>query len=280
MSKEELQRFIALPNIAEWRKTLAARVESDPVQYFIIGVILVNAVILGLETDPGLMASYGTWLIAVDKLCLVIFIIELLVKLASYQTQFWRSGWNIFDLLVVGVALVPGAGPWAVLRSLRVLRVLRLLTVVPSLRKVVAAFIHAIPGLLGVMVVMGIFFYTMGVLATLLFGATFPQWFGNIGGSFYTLFQIMTLESWSMGIVRPVMEVHPFAWAFFVPFIIIATFTILNLFIGIIVSTMQELALTPELGATDPKVIDLLNRIDNDLKILRDKISESQSNDK
>ncbi len=280
MSKEELQRFIALPNIAEWRKTLAARVESDPVQYFIIGVILVNAVILGMETDPGLMASYGTWLIAVDKLCLVIFIIELLVKLASYQTQFWRSGWNIFDLLVVGVALVPGAGPWAVLRSLRVLRVLRLLTVVPSLRKVVAAFIHAIPGLLGVMVVMGIFFYTMGVLATLLFGATFPQWFGNIGGSFYTLFQIMTLESWSMGIVRPVMEVHPFAWAFFVPFIIIATFTILNLFIGIIVSTMQELALTPELGAADPKVIDLLNRIDNDLKILRDKVSESQGNAK
>ncbi len=277
MSKEELQRFVQHPDLPQWRKKLAAWVESDFIQYLVIAVILLNAVILGLETSPSVMNDYGYILKILDKLCLIVFIIELLIKLVSYQTWFWRSGWNIFDLLVVGVALVPGAGPWVVLRSLRVLRVLRLLTVVPSLRKVVAAFIHAIPGLFGVIVVLGIFFYTMGVLATLLFGSTFPQWFGSIGKSFYTLFQIMTLESWSMGIVRPLMEVHPFAWAFFVPFIIIATFTILNLFIGIIVSTMQELALTPELGAADPKVLELLNRIDTDLKILKEKISQSQS---
>lgn len=277
MNKEELNHFIELPNLPLWRKNLAKWIESTSIQNFVVGVIILNAIVLGLETEQTVMNNYGHFLIALDKFCLAVFVIELVLKFAAYQGRFWRNGWNIFDFLVVGVALAPGAGPLAVLRSLRVLRVLRLLTVVPSLRKVVAAFIHAIPGLFGVMVVMTIFFYTMGVMATLLFGAAFPEWFGSIGKSFYTLFQIMTLESWSMGIVRPLMEVHPFAWAFFVPFIIIATFTILNLFIGIIVSTMQELALTPELSAADPKVVELLNRIDTDLKILKEKISQSQS---
>lgn len=176
----------------------------------------------------------------------------------------------------MAIALTPGAGVWAVLRSLRVLRVLRLLTAIPSLRKVVAAFIHSIPGLSGVMAVMAIFFYTTGVLATRLFGESHPQWFGSLGASLYTLFQVMTLESWSMGIVRPVMETHPWAFAFFVPFIIIATFTILNLFIGIIVSTMQELSLTPENTThSDPEVITLLERIESDLKSLRNQIAKN-----
>ncbi|MBO1752295.1 ion transporter [Actinotalea sp. BY-33] len=232
--------------LPRWRLALAGHVESSRVQRFVVAVILVNAVLLGLETDARVMASVGGAVRLLDTLCLAVFVVELVLKMLAYGTSFWRSGWRVFDFVVVGIALVPGAGPWAVLRSLRVLRVLRLLTVVPSLRKVVAAFLHAIPGLLGVTAVMAIFFYTASVLATQLFGETFPQWFGGIGASLYSLFQIMTLESWSMGIVRPVMEVHPYAWAFFVPFIMIATFTILNLFIGIIVSTMQELATGPE----------------------------------
>jgi voltage-gated sodium channel len=200
----------------------------------------------------------------------VIFCVELALKLAAYRGLFWRSGWNWFDVVVIGFALAPGAGAWSVLRSLRVLRVLRLLTVVPSLRKVVAAFLHAIPGLLGVVAVMAVFFYTTGVLATKLFGATHPQWFGSLGASLYSLFQVMTLESWSMGIVRPVMEVHPWAWAFFVPFIVIATFTILNLFIGIIVSTMQELS-TSDAKAVLPSspAAAALARIEADLTELK-----------
>jgi voltage-gated sodium channel len=120
-----------------------------------------------------------------------------------------------------------------------------------------------------VVAVMAIFFYTAGVLATRLFGENFPEWFGTLGKSLYTLFQVMTLESWSMGIVRPVMESHPWAWAFFVPFIIIATFTILNLFIGIIVSTMQELSMLPEPGHSEPELEELLERMEADLKVLR-----------
>ena len=275
MSETDLITLLDHKNISPLRKKLATWVESTRVQIFVIAAILINAIVLGLETSPSVMASFSPVLIAIDKLCLLIFVIELVIKMFAYRLHFFRSGWNIFDFLVVGIALVPGAGVWAVLRSLRVLRVLRLLTAIPSLKKVVAAFIHAIPGLSGVMTVMSIFFYTTGVLATKLFGATHPEWFGTLGASLYTLFQVMTLESWSMGIVRPVMETHPWAFAFFVPFIIIATFTILNLFIGIIVSTMQELSIAPEIETTaDPELVTLLERIDTDLRALRKQIEK------
>ncbi|MFQ3670699.1 MAG: ion transporter [Verrucomicrobiia bacterium] len=256
-------------NPAPWRRQLGHWIESPRVQTFIVAIILCNAVILGLETDAGIMAAYGPLLKTLDKLCLAIFVIELVLKLIVFRWLFWRNGWNVFDFLVVAIALVPAAGPWAVLRSLRVLRVLRLLTVVPQLRKVVAAFLHSIPGLSGVVAVMAIFFFTASVLATNLFGSAFPAWFGSVGKSLYSLFQIMTLESWSMGIVRPVMEIYPWAWAFFVPFIMIATFTILNLFIGIIVSTMQELNTLPDLSGPDADLQAALDRIEKELTDLR-----------
>lgn len=272
MGEKEYQELSRTPGISQSRLRLAAWIDSPRVQHFVVAVILLNAVILGLETSPAVMARWGTLLVVLDKLCLAVFVLELVIKMQAYRGRFWRSGWNVFDFLVVGVALVPGAGPWAVLRSLRVLRVLRLLTVIPSLRKVVAAFLHSIPGLAGVVAVMSIFFYTAGVLATRLFGETYPDWFGSLGKSLYTLFQVMTLESWSMGIVRPVMETHPWAWAFFVPFIVIATFTILNLFIGIIVSTMQELSIMPEVQPVNTELEELLERMEADLKILRSSV--------
>ena len=279
MSETDLLQLLKHNDASETRIRLARWVESGRIQAIVIAVIIFNAIILGLETSRTAMDSFGGILIALDKICLGVFLVELAVKMFCYRTSFFRSGWNVFDLLVIAVALVPGAGVWAVLRSLRVLRVLRLLTAIPSLKKVVAAFIHSIPGLAGVMAVMAIFFYTTGVLATRLFGETHPDWFGSLGASLYTLFQVMTLESWSMGIVRPVMETHPWAFAFFVPFIIIATFTILNLFIGIIVSTMQELSLTPEINAsTDPEVIELLERIDTDLRALKSQLGRNAGN--
>jgi voltage-gated sodium channel len=278
MSELDLQRLEARPGVAAWRLTLARRVESSSVQIAIIALILLNAAVLGLETSTGLKARYGTGLMLLDKVCLAAFVVELGAKITAYRSLFFRNGWNWFDAIVVGIALVPNAGVWSVLRSLRVLRVLRLLTVVPQLRRVVAAFLHAIPGLLGVVAVMAIFYYTAGVLATSLFGVTFPQWFGSLGKSLYTLFQIMTLESWSMGIVRPVMESFPWAWAFFVPFIVIATFTILNLFIGIIVSTMQEMSTLPDATAPREDLKAALRRIEADLKLVRQHVEEDGRN--
>lgn len=274
MSEQDLLNLLSRKGVAPWRTSLARWVESSAVQKFIIAVILLNGLILGLETSPELMKRFGGFLLLVDKLCLLVFIIEISIKLLAYRLHFWRNGWNWFDFFVVAIALAPGAGPWAVLRSLRILRVLRLLTVMPQLRKVVAAFVHAIPGLSGVIVVMAVFFYTMGVLATNLFGEAFPQWFGTLGASLFSLFQIMTLESWSMGIVRPVMEVFPWAWAFFVPFIVVATFTILNLFIGIIVSTMQELQSLPDPTKPNAALLQTLSRMENDLQELRSHIEQ------
>jgi voltage-gated sodium channel len=215
-------------------------IERPVFQRVIIGLILVNAVLLGLETSPSVMATWGGTVTSLDRGILAIFVVEIAARLFVYRAAFWRDPWSIFDFAVVAIALVPSAGPFAVLRALRVLRVLRLLTIVPSMRRVVGALLAAIPGLGSIMLVLAILYYVFAVIATSLFSAAYPEWFGTIGRSLYTLFQIMTLESWSMGIARPVMENFPHAWAFFVAFILIATFTMLNLFIGIIVNAMQR----------------------------------------
>ena len=206
----------------------------------IMVLIVINAIILGLETVPSAMESYGTLLLTLDHLILSVFVIEILLRIFAHRLGFFRDAWSIFDFIVVGIALVPASGPFAVLRALRVLRVLRLMTLVPSMRRVVGALLKSIPGLGSIALVLLLIYYVFAVIATKLFGPEFPQWFGSIGESLFTLFQIMTLESWSMGIVRPVMEVHPAAWVFFVCFILIATFTMLNLFIAIIVNAMHS----------------------------------------
>jgi voltage-gated sodium channel len=221
------------------RGAILRRIEAPKAQYFIMFLIVINAVILGLETVPAAMQSYGSLLIAIDQLILGVFVIEILLRIYAHRLAFFRDPWSLFDFVVVAIALVPASGPLAVLRALRILRVLRLLTLVPSMRRVVGALLGSIPGLSSIALVLLLIYYVFAVIATKLFGEHFPQWFGSIGESLYSLFQIMTLESWSMGIVRPVMVEHPYAWIFFVVFILIATFTMLNLFIAIIVNAMQ-----------------------------------------
>jgi voltage-gated sodium channel len=206
---------------------------------FILTLILLNAVILGMETSATLMAQYGSLLLMLDKIMLAIFVLELLLRIFVHRLAFFKDPWSLFDFAVVAIALIPASGPLAVLRSLRVLRVLRVLSMVPSMKRVVSALLGSLPGLASIAMVLLLIYYVFAVIATKLFSAAFPEWFGSIGASFYTLFQVMTLESWSMGISRPVMEQFPYAWLFFVPFILVATFTMLNLFIAIIVNTMQ-----------------------------------------
>ena len=221
------------------RTQLRKVIEGRKVQQAIIGLILANALLLGLETSASLMAVAGDVITRLDQLILAIFVAEIAARLFVYRGSFWRDPWSVFDFTVVAIALVPASGPFAVLRALRVLRVLRLLTTVPSMRRVVGALLSSIPGLISIALVLMIFYYVFAVIATNLFASAYPEWFGTIGRSLYTLFQIMTLESWSMGIVRPVMEQYPYAWAYFIPFILIATFIMLNLFIAIIVNAMQ-----------------------------------------
>lgn len=223
-----------------FRQRLRNWVECARFQTAIVVLIVLNAVLLGLETWPAAMAAAGDLIIAIDRAILGVFVAELIARFYVHRLAFWRDPWSVFDFLVVAIALIPASGPFAVLRALRVLRVLRLLTMMPSMRRVVGALLSAIPGLGSIGAVLLIIYYVFAVLATNLFAVAYPEWFGNIGRSFYTLFQIMTLESWSMGIARPVMENFPYAWIFFVLFILVATFTMLNLFIAIIVSAMQS----------------------------------------
>jgi voltage-gated sodium channel len=223
-----------------WRAWLASFVESPPVQRTIVALILVNAVALGLETWPAAMERIGSLLLVLDRLILAVFVAEIAAKIIGHGWRFFRSAWNLFDFVVVGIALLPAAGAFTVLRALRVLRVLRLVSVMPRMRQVVEGLLRAVPGLGAIVGLLLLVFYVFGVMATKLYGGAFPEWFGTLGRSMYTLFQIMTLESWSMGIVRPVMETFPLAWLFFVPFIVVSSFTVLNLFIAIIVSAMQS----------------------------------------
>jgi voltage-gated sodium channel len=214
-------------------------VTSPRTERFILALIILNAITLGLETSAWVMDRIGPVLLVLDKIVLAIFVVEVVARIAVHRLAFFKDPWSLFDFGVVAIALVPAAGPFSVLRALRILRVLRMITIVPSLKRVVGALISALPGMGSIVLLMGLIFYVASVMATKLFGADFPQWFGSIPASAYSLFQIMTLESWSMGIVRPVMEVHPYAWMFFVPFILCTTFTMLNLFIGIVVNAMQ-----------------------------------------
>lgn len=222
-----------------WRQTGQVWLDTPFFQRTILALIVINAVILGLETSSSVMQAAGRWISLIDKTILAVFVAELSLRLFVHRLAFWRDPWSVFDFSVVAIALVPATGPLAVLRALRVLRVLRMLTIVPSMRRVVGALLSAIPGLSSIALVLLLVFYVFGVIATHLFGALFPDWFGHLGRSLYTLFQVMTLESWSMGIARPVMEEAPWAWAFFIVFILFATFTMLNLFIAIIVNAMQ-----------------------------------------
>ena len=215
-------------------------VEHPGMQAFIIVLILLNAAVLGLETWPAAMTAAGGLILALDQAILAVFVLEIAVRIYVHRWAFWRDTWSLFDFAVVAIALVPATGQLAVLRALRVLRVLRLLTMVPSMRRVVGALLASIPGLGSIGLVLLIIYYVFAVIATHLFAGAYPEWFGHLGRSLYTLFQIMTLESWSMGISRPVMESFPYAWAFFIPFILVATFTMLNLFIAIIVNAMQS----------------------------------------
>ena len=223
------------------RERLRVWVETPRFRYTILAIIGINSVTIGLETSPSVMAVVGDELHLIDNIILAIFVGELALRIYGHGWRFFRDPWGLFDFAIVTVALMPASEEFAVFRALRVLRALRLVSGVPRLRRVVGALLGAVPGIGAVAALLILIFYVFAVIGTKLYGTDFPQWFGTVGESMYSLFQIMTLESWSMGIVRPVMEVHPNAWAFFVPFIIVSSFTVLNLFIAIIVDSMQTM---------------------------------------
>jgi voltage-gated sodium channel len=221
--------------IITWRDRIEQFITHHAIQHFLVFLIVINAAILGIETNHEVMDSWGDELFLLDHAILGIFIMEIVLLIAARGFSFFKDAWCVFDFIVVGIALVPASGSLSVLRALRVLRVLRLINKVESMRKVVGGLLSSLPGLGSVFGLIMIIFYVASVIATNLYHKDFPDWFGNLTTSAFTLFQVMTLESWA---ARPVMEVFPYSWVFFILFILIATFIIFNLFIAVIVDSI------------------------------------------
>lgn len=222
-------------------------IESKIWNLSIIFVILFNSVLLGLNTFGGIKENYGNILNTLDHICLIIFTIELLLRLVCYRFAFFTNNerwWNIFDFIIVSASLF--AMQYSVLRTLRILRILRLISSFPSMKLVVNAVLKTIPAMISISMLLSIFYYVYGVLCVEFFGEAFPEWFGDLPRALYSLFQIMTLESWSMGIVRPIMEVYPYAWILFISYIIIVGMITINLIVGVIVNSINEITQSKE----------------------------------
>lgn len=227
------------------REKIRSLVESKAFENFILVVIVANAITIGIETTHP-EESIALGLAIFDFVCLLIYIVEAILKIIAYGGGYFRSGWNIFDFTIIVLCFMPtGIIPFPiqvarVLRIFRVFRVFRLISAFKEMRVIIQAIGRAIPGVAWTAFLLFIIYYVFAIIGTESFGEAFPEWFGNIGASFYTLFQVMTLESWSMGISRPVMEVFPWAWAYFVPFVIASAFIIVNVVVGIIVDVVDQ----------------------------------------
>jgi len=232
-----------MPGVGKERGRLKTKlkglVEAPWFSRTIMVLIIVNAAILGMETYPSVMKEYGATLKTIDHAILWVFVIELGMRLVANGSRFFRDPWSIFDTAVVAIAFMPANEAFSVLRAARVLRVLRLISIFPRLKRVVEGLITAIPGIGSIGAILMIVFYVFAVMATKLYGAAYPEWFGSLQASLFSLFQIMTLEGWA-DMVREIMKTHPFAWIFFVLYILCATFTVLNLFIAVVVDAMQR----------------------------------------
>jgi len=249
-------------------------IENPRFETLVLTAIFFNSITLGLETSPEIMESHGKLLHSLDRFFLVFFTFEIILKIFIYKHKFFKDPWNLFDFIIVSSSALPSAGSISILRALRSLRALRMISIIPTLKKVVSSLLSSIPGLGAITGIVCLLFYVGAVISTKLFSADFPEWFGNIGKSLYSLFQIMTLESWSMGIVRPVMQKHPYAWAFFIPFILVTTFTLLNLMVAVMVNAMDsesEEDKVPSLNQKDKEdILKELSSLKSAIKELKD----------
>jgi len=248
--------------------TIKKFVQGKLFKSFIIWLIIVNGITMGFETSKTITDEFGKYLYMFDAFVITVFTIEIILRIYVHKLSFFKDPWSIFDFVIVAISLVPASSGFEIFRILRVFRLFRLITVVPQMRKIVMALVSVIPGMASIAALLSLFFYIFAIMATNIYGETFPQWFGTLGESFYTLFQVMTLESWSMGIVRPIMQSHPYAWLFFVPFIFIATFIMINLIVAIVVDAMNEMAVESKKDDSNLNEIRALRKEIKELKEL------------
>ena len=274
---------IVLTYTGTLRTKLKIFFESGFFQNFIVTVIILNSVLIGAETSPAVMDSIGPYIDFFDLVILVLFTIEIILKIFVYRLSFFKNSWNLFDFGIVAISIVPAAGSFAVFRALRIIRTLRLLKSIPRLRLIIESLLKSIPSIGWITVLLAIVYYTFSVIGVNIFGNQYPEYFGSLGTSLFTLFQIMTLESWSSAIARPIMDGVPFAAIYFISFILIATYTTLNIFIAIVVNTMNEVSLK-DLQEEEEHIKDFVRdenmKIHSQLNLLSKKLDELALSDK
>jgi len=245
---------------------LETAIEGSVFRNFITTLIIANALILGVLTyEKSLPSGFVASLSWIDQAVTFVFATEIALKLFVYRLNFFRSGWNWFDFLVVGISLVPGGAAFSVLRALRVLRVLRLLHIVPMMRRITEALLNALPGMGAILAVLALLTYVGAVMATNMYGNTdnpeVLELFGDLPSSAYSLFQVMTMDGWRFEVVQKVVDDgHPYAPIFFLIFIFVASFAVLNLFIALIVDALAE----EQRAATDEHLDDIEEEMDEE----------------
>ena len=265
---------------------LARLVDSDAFNITIAGVIIANAIVLGLETFPAVMESYGEQLIIANEVCYGIFVVELVLRFASYGKRpqdFFKNGWNIFDLIVIGGVWIPGVRENAtLLRLLRLGRIARLLRFLPDARVLISTVVRSIPPLGSIVVLTVLILFIYGMIGWTLFGQALPESWGTVTRSMLTLFILLTLENFPT-YLEEALTVTPWATVYFVSYVLVAAFVIFNLLIGIIISSMesarerealreaQESGVTGDAVARIHAIREALDALEADVQILRDR---------
>lgn len=225
------------------RKRIQAFVNHPVFEYSIIGLILLNGVVLGLETSTTVVTHYGDWLVFANNAILAVFVIEAALKIIAVAPRlglYFGNGWNLFDFTVVALSLIPATGEYAMIARLaRLLRVARLLSTLPELRLIVSTLVRSIPSMGHVLLLMSIIFYIYAVAGYHLFHEHDPTHWRTLGISLLTLFRIVTLEDWT-DVMYTGMELHPMAWIYFVSFVVVGTFVVINLFIAVVLNNLEE----------------------------------------
>ena len=247
---------------------------------FMIGLILFNAVIIGLETSRDMVQSYGHWLHLANDVVLAVFIIEAALKITAVAPRFglyFGNGWNLFDFSIVVLSLLPATGEFAlVARLVRILRVLRLISAVPQLRLIVATLVRSIPSMAHVIMLMSVVFYIYAVTGVHFFADDDPEHWGSLGDALLTLFQLVTLEGW-VDVMETAQDAHAWAWVFFVSFVLIGTFVVLNLFIAVVINNLEQSKLEElddlERPATHEDVMQEMEKTRKALRDLQAKIA-------
>lgn len=204
----------------------------------IVVVLMVNAVALGLRTAESVSRSLDPVLIGVESAVVAIFVVEMVVKIAAFGRGFFREAWNWFDLIVIAISVVPASGTLLMLRTIRILRTFRLISVLPSMRRVVNALFTAVPGLISILLLLMLVLYTSSIAAVQMFGAIAPDHFGHLGSALLTMFKVMT-QGWP-DVADEIIAVRPLGWMFFVGYIVVTGFIVLNLLIAVIVNAMER----------------------------------------